>query len=103
MKPPEDKHGEECDRGNEYVIGSRRVEIYAADHRTPDSPKAIFAPRHGRPSERDSVKHRRERKRQQREINTTPAQDKRTEQRRDQGDQTDTDQDRHKKAAGKKF
>ena len=76
--PKQDQHQERyaCDKP---VIDGRGFQVEAEQRRACDAAKSVLAAGHFGPAKRHRIKHRRERQRQQREIDAAPPQDQEAE------------------------
>jgi hypothetical protein len=68
-----------AERRDEHVVDPRIFEIHAEPSRARNAAEAVFAASECGPSVSDRVGERRERERQQRKINTAPAQHEETD------------------------
>ena len=89
VETPQQQQHREGDGRDEPVISRLRIEIKSEDRRADDAADAVLAAGHIGPAERHGVKHRRQRQRQQREIDPAPPQDEKAERHRDQHNNED--------------
>jgi len=78
------------------------VERDARERRPRDAAQAVFAAGHFRPAKRHRIQHRRQRQRQQRKIDTAPAQNQEAEHERDNDHERQADQRRQHERARRK-
>ena len=90
METPEQDQDQEGDCRDEPVIIGGGFQVEAEQRRPRDAAEAVLAAGHVGPSERHGVQHRRQRQRQQREIDAAPPQDQEPESGRDRRYDQDT-------------
>ena len=86
MEAPQQDQHQECDAGDKPVIDGRGFQVEAEQRRPRDAAKAVLAAGDVGPAERHRIEHRRQRQRQQREIDAAPSQDQESERRGNHGD-----------------
>ena len=82
MEPRQGMHHQHGEQRRQRVVTPRVGKIHAEPHRARDAPQPVLAASERRPPKRDRVGQRRERQRQQRKIDTAPAQHQEADQHR---------------------
>ena len=86
MEAPQQDQHREGDGGDEPVIDGRGFQIEAEQRRPGDAAEPVLAAGDVGPAKRHRVQHRRQRQRQQREVDAAPPQDQKAERGRDHRD-----------------